>query len=104
MTARGMGNRAFALLVAAALATTGGALTVAQAATGDEGSAAVQEKIKKAPRGDKIGQHDRELLAEAVRKGKPTVTVMLATKRGAAKEVETSIKALGGTVGRKSVV
>ena len=102
MTSRAWGSRAFALMLAAALTTTGGALSTAQAEPGDNEPAQGQGKIKKAPRGDKIGEHDRQLLAEAVQQGKPTVTVMMATRSGAAKGVASSIKKLGGTVGSRN--
>jgi len=102
MTAKAIGGKAFALLLAGALTTAGGALSTANAQPGDNGPAKGQEQIKKVPRGDKIGQHDRELLAEAVRKGKPTVTVMIATRQGSAKEVESSITRAGGFVGKRN--
>lgn len=37
-----------------------------------------------------------------MRKGKPTVTVMIATKLGSAQEVENSVKQVGGTVGKRN--
>jgi hypothetical protein len=96
MTAKAIGGKAFALLLAGALTTAGGSMSTANAQTGENGPVKSQEQITKVPRGDKIGQHDRELLAEAVRKGKPTVTVMIATRQGSAREVESSITKLLG--------
>jgi len=55
MTAKAMGGKAFALLLAAVLTTAGGAQSGAQAANGDKGPDEGQAKIKKVPRGDKIG-------------------------------------------------
>ena len=49
--------------------------------------------------GDKLGQHDRELLAEAEAAGQSTVTVLLATQPGQAPAVADDVAALGGVVG-----
>jgi hypothetical protein len=48
--------------------------------------------------GSKLSKHDRELLAEAVAQGKPTVTILIAAKPGANRSVASGIASLGGTV------
>lgn len=59
------------------------------------------EPVKKdAPKADKIGQADRQLLAQARRDGDKRVTVMLATERKATKDVVASLKSAGGWIGR----
>ena len=45
---------------------------------------------------DKLGSHDRELLAKARTKGDKRVTVMLATTKGSTKSVAAAVKAAGG--------
>ena len=58
----------------------------------------------KAPteRGDKLGQRDRQILADAKAAGKKLVTALIATERGSAPEVADSISRLGGTVGYRN--
>ncbi|HET7089603.1 MAG TPA: S8 family serine peptidase [Anaerolineae bacterium] len=48
--------------------------------------------------GDKLGKHDRELLAEARAQGETTVTLLIAALRGANRRVVQGIESLGGTV------
>jgi subtilisin family serine protease len=55
-----------------------------------------KDKAKKSTSGDKLGSHDRELLAKAESRGAKRVTVMLATGQGATKEVVQQVKAAGG--------
>lgn len=69
----------------------------AQSSDPDPGSSPVKE----ATPNDKLGEADRELLAEAVADGEKTVTLILATKAGEARDVEASIEGLGGTVGKR---
>ena len=57
--------------------------------------------IKETPARDKLGQADRDLLAEAVADGDKTVTLILATKTGEARDVAASVEDLGGTVGKR---
>lgn len=58
------------------------------------------EEVKDAPSSDKLGQADRELLADARSEGTKRVTVMLATDRKATKGVVSRLKAEGAWVGR----
>lgn len=78
------------------------------AATPDDPQAKVQkapaadpqtEPPKDVSSGDKLGQHDRELLATAERKGTKRVTVMLATDRRATGTVVASLESAGAWVG-----
>ena len=57
------------------------------------------EPPKAAPKSDKLGSHDRQLLATAERKGTKRVTVMLATDRRATKAVVNSLESAGAWVG-----
>ncbi|HVK21758.1 MAG TPA: S8 family serine peptidase [Actinokineospora sp.] len=51
------------------------------------------------PPGSGLGRHDRQLLAEAVANGKPTVTMLIATRPGASADVSRGIERLGGRIG-----
>ena len=82
---------AMASLAAAALAT-GAVSTTAIAAERDPSAGAP----KKADRKDKLGSHDRALLAEARAEGEKRVTVMLVTEKGSARSVAASVRAAGG--------
>ncbi len=90
---------ALASLAAAALAT-GAISTTATAAepTAPTAPTATAEKgtLKKADRKDKLGSHDRTLLAQAQAKGEKRVTVMLATTKDSAKAVAAEVTAAGG--------
>ncbi|MGZ4782367.1 MAG: S8 family serine peptidase [Oryzihumus sp.] len=103
MTDRTIGARLLALALAGGLATLGVAATGAQAAPApkDHGQKG-KGTLKAQARGDKLGQHDRQLLAQARQKGTARVTVMLATKAGAAKDVDASVRKLGGWVGYRN--
>ena len=85
-------------LVAAAAAQTAVA-EPGSAQSGTEKAPQAQlanDKIKKPTPKDKLGQHDRELLARAVQRGDKRVTVILATEKGATASVVKSIRAAGG--------
>ena len=90
---------ALASLAAVALAT-GAISTTATAAepTAPTAPTATAEKgtLKKADRKDKLGSHDRTLLAQAQAKGEKRVTVMLATTKDSAKAVAAEVRAAGG--------
>ena len=59
------------------------------------------DDVAKAPEpGDKLGSHDRELLAQAESAGEATVTIMVSTRKGAEDSVAGQLKALGGRVGK----
>ena len=64
-----------------------------QASDGTAGAAA-----KPSARGDKLGQHDRQILAGAQAAGKASVTTLVATKRGGTAGVVQGLTRLGGTV------
>ncbi|HET6966724.1 MAG TPA: hypothetical protein VFI44_00530, partial [Ornithinibacter sp.] len=84
---------ALASIAAAALAS--GAVSTATAA--EPPNAKGQTGLVKAQaKKDKLGAHDRALLAQARVKGDERVTVMLATTKGSAKAVAASVKAAGG--------
>ena len=51
---------------------------------------------------DKLGKHDRDLLAEAQAARKPTVTAMLVTAKGEAADVSAQLSKLGGVVGYRN--
>ncbi|NRQ48419.1 S8 family serine peptidase [Aeromicrobium stalagmiti] len=83
-------------------------ITPGSAATTDDPKAKVQkapaadaqtEPAKEVRSGDKLGQHDRELLAKAESKGTKRVTVMLATDRKATQPVVASLESAGAWVG-----
>ena len=56
--------------------------------------------VSAAPQGnpDKLNKHDRELLAKARLNGEPTVTVLIASLKGANQEVVAGIESLGGVI------
>ena len=58
------------------------------------------DEVKDAPAGDKLGQPDRELLAEARQNGDKRVTVMIATQRKATAAVVDSLEASGAWIGK----
>lgn len=80
------------------------AATVAPVASAEPGGTvskapsakAEKDQVKKAQKKDKLGQHDRELLNTAQQKGTKRVTLMLATEKGATKDVVKAVKAQGG--------
>ncbi|MFC7496312.1 MULTISPECIES: S8 family serine peptidase [unclassified Nocardioides] len=79
--------------------------STASAAPDDPGGSVVTdggEPVKDAGGGDKLGEHDRALLAEAVSDGDKYVTMILATDAGSADNVEASVERLGGTVGMRA--
>lgn len=71
-------------------------LTTALPQVAEDGAAEAKPPTE---RGDKLGQHDRQTLAEARAAGKKLVTALIATERGSAATVADSIARLGGTVG-----
>ncbi len=56
-------------------------------------------EIKAPPRRDKLGSHDRQLLARAEQRGTKRVTVLLLTDVGATREVTRAVTAAGGFTG-----
>jgi subtilisin family serine protease len=91
-----------ALALAVTSASTAGAATDDPRAKLDKApERAVQtDEVKDAPSGDKLGQADRELLADARSDGAKRVTVMIATERKATRSVVDSLESAGAWVGR----
>ncbi len=54
--------------------------------------------MKKAPKGDKLGQADREKLARAEAEGAPRVTVMVIATRGQVAQARNDVRRLGGSI------
>ncbi|MFG3703828.1 S8 family serine peptidase [Micromonospora sp. NPDC047670] len=80
----------FASVVAASAVTVaGGAASAAPTAAPDTSQATPAEAL---------GSHDAKLLAEAEAKKAPTVTLIVATDKGEAKDVADDLKALGAAV------
>ncbi|MGW4500216.1 S8 family serine peptidase [Micromonospora sp. NPDC004336] len=80
----------FASVVAASAVTVaGGAASAAPTAAPDTSQATPVEAL---------GSHDAKLLAEAEAKKAPTVTLIVATEKGEAKDVAADLKALGAVV------
>ncbi|KWX02975.1 putative subtilase-family protease [Carbonactinospora thermoautotrophica] len=98
-------RRTTALLVAAGL-SIGGALAVPATAANERPNPLNQHtapEVKAAlvahPR-DKIGEHDRQLLAEAVARGEKTVTAMLAVDQRQTRRVADQLRGIGARVDR----
>ncbi|MEU8422533.1 S8 family serine peptidase [Micromonospora sp. NPDC048835] len=82
------------VLAASAMTTMGGAATAAAApATTPDASPATAAET--------LGAHDAKLLSEARAKKAPTVTLIVATDKGAAGDVADSLTKLGGTVSQR---
>jgi hypothetical protein len=90
------GRRFSAGLFASVLATGAIALTGVATASAEPSTASDVPKASDAD--DKLGSHDHELLAQAEAKGERTVTVMVATDKGKAKDVAAELRKLGGNV------
>ncbi|WP_200947862.1 S8 family serine peptidase [Phycicoccus sp. Root101] len=106
MTARHTRRRGLTIVAGMAVAGVVAA-TVASVASADQGSGvgsapaarAEKDQVKKVQKKDKLGQHDRQLLSAAQQKGTKRVTLMLATEKGATKDVVKAVKAQGGWTG-----
>ncbi|WP_406832963.1 S8 family serine peptidase [Pedococcus sp. KACC 23699] len=106
MTARRTRRRGLTIVAGMAVAGVVAA-TVAPVASAEPGGGvgkapiakAQKDKVKKVQKKDKLGQHDRQLLATAQQKGTKRVTLMLATQKGATKDVVAAVKAAGGYTG-----
>ncbi len=57
-----------------------------------------QGKLAPTPQADKLGQHDRQLLAQAQRAGRRSVTVLVATQDGGAAAAAQTLDTLGARV------
>ena len=82
--------------VAAGALLTGG--IAAQATAAPPADPLKPPKTAKAGKQDKLGSHDRDLLATARTQGEKTVTVMFVTKKSEANRARKNVEALGGTV------
>ncbi|MEU5938339.1 S8 family serine peptidase [Micromonospora sp. NPDC047548] len=81
----------FASVVAVGAMTGAGGAATANAAPANAPANAVEA----------LGSHDAKLLAEAEAKHAPTVTLIIATQKGEAKDVAAAMKELGGTVSQR---
>ena len=73
---------------------TGALATATPAAAAPTGPA----KTTKAGKADKLGSHDRDLLAEAQADDKSFVSVMVSARRGEAAQAKREVRALGGSI------
>ena len=85
---------ALASLAAAALAT--GAVSTTASAEPPPAPKSETGRLKAQDKKDKLGAHDRSLLAQARAEGDQRVTVMLATTKGSTKSVAAAVTAAGG--------
>ncbi|PZG19331.1 serine protease [Micromonospora craterilacus] len=94
---RNLSRRTSAALFASVMAAS--AVTVAGgAATASAAPAADPAQVTPA---EALGQHDAKLLAEAEAKKAPTVTMIVATEKGKAKDVAEDLKELGAAVAER---
>lgn len=90
----GSGRRSLAALAACTLLAGG----LAAASPAIAATHPTPLKAAKSAKHDKLGQHDRERLAEARSAGKSTVTIMVTTTKGTSKKVAKQIRSLGGYI------
>ncbi|MBQ1074550.1 S8 family serine peptidase [Micromonospora sp. C31] len=83
----------FASVVAASAVTVAGGATTASAAPGPTNAPASPIEA--------LGSHDAKLLAEAEAKKAPTVTMIVSTDKGQAKDVADDLKGLGAAVSER---
>jgi subtilisin family serine protease len=96
-------SRATIALLATGLTLGGGSVAAASSGTGSpDDPVQGQEIAKRSPAKDKLGQHDRELLADAVADHDRTVTVLLATQERRTGTVSDAVRRLGGSVGYRN--
>ncbi|WP_392543638.1 S8 family serine peptidase [Oryzobacter telluris] len=89
---RGRARVALAAMAAAAVAAGAVSTTASAAEPRPSGKGSIKAQQKK----DKLGSHDRELLATARTKGEKRVTIMLATPKGSASAVAKAVRDAGG--------
>ena len=88
------GRTTLAALAACTFLTGGiAAATPAAAAPGQK-----PPKVTKAGRHDKLGSHDRDLLAKAENRGEDRVTVMFVANKAEAAQARRGVQALGGAI------
>ncbi|GIJ28629.1 serine protease [Micromonospora qiuiae] len=95
---RNLSRRTSAALFASVMAAS--AVTVAGGAATASAAPAGSDPAQVTP-AEALGQHDAKLLAEAEAKKAPTVTMIVATEKGKAKEVEGDLKDLGAAVSER---
>ncbi len=95
---RNLSRRTSAALFASVMAAS--AVTVAGGAATASAAPAGADPAQVTP-AEALGQHDAKLLAEAEAKNAPTVTMIVATEKGKAKEVEGDLKDLGAAVSER---
>ncbi|WP_432908170.1 S8 family serine peptidase [Micromonospora matsumotoense] len=81
------------VLAAGAMTVTGGAATASAAPSTPDAHGATPAEA--------LGSHDAKLLAQAEAKHAPTVTLIVAAKKGQSKAVVDGVEALGGAVNRR---
>ncbi|MEV0605833.1 S8 family serine peptidase [Polymorphospora rubra] len=81
------------VMAAGAMTVVGGGIAHANPTTGPD--------VLKGGPGDKLGAHDRALLAEARGKGEQTVVVIVTTEKGETKNVAAGLAKLGGKVAKQ---
>lgn len=95
------GRRALAVALATGVATgvlaAAGSPAGAASVPGEDGGA----PAKTSGAGDKLGSHDRQLLAEARSRKEQKVTVLIATDKGQSAAVAAQVQALGGTIAKR---
>jgi subtilisin family serine protease len=91
------GRSAFAALIASSVAVGVVSLTGATAAQAEP---VPDDVLKEAP-AETLGSRDVELLARAESKGERSVTLIIATDKGEAKDVAARVEKLGGSVARR---
>ncbi|MEU5723080.1 S8 family serine peptidase [Micromonospora sp. NPDC047738] len=85
----------FASVLAAGAMTVGGGAATASAAPATAPDTAQPTAV------ETLGAHDAKLLTEAEAKHAPTVTLIIATKKGSAKKVTDGLKSLGAAVSQR---
>lgn len=78
-----------------------GAVTAAGGATPASAAPASESEASQATAVETLGSHDAKLLAEAEAKHAPTVTMIVATRKGEAKDVADAITGLGGSISQR---
>jgi hypothetical protein len=84
----------FASVVAA------GAITLTGATTASADPSTESDALKGTPT-DALSSHDQALLADAEAKGEQSVTLIVSTDNGKAKDVAAELKKLGGSIGKQ---
>ncbi|MFI6760172.1 S8 family serine peptidase [Micromonospora sp. NPDC050417] len=78
-----------------------GAMTLTGGVTTASANPSTEADVLKGTPTDTLGSHDHELLAAAKANREQSVTVIVATEEGKAKEVAAELKKLGGVIGKQ---